>query len=283
MTPTHTITPEWRQWLRENLQRGCSTASLYEALIAGGIAAETARAELDAFAKVPLPVFPQQRAAYVPLPSRIAYQAQIVLPDRTVHIGARLKQPDVVVLLDLLGAEECEALIELSRQKLQRSTVVNPQTGALDVIQDRSSFGTYFSLGENDLVSRLEARIAALTGVPIAHGEGLQILHYEPGGEYRPHHDYFPPTEQGSASHLARGGQRIATLILYLNDVASGGETLFPSAGQLAIVPRRGSAVYFAYCDSAGQLDPATLHAGAPVAAGEKWIATKWLRQRPLA
>jgi len=78
---------------------------------------------------------------------------------------------------------------------------------------------------------------------------------------------------------MATGGQRVATLVMYLNDVEAGGSTVFPSIG-LDVLPRKGSAVYFAYTSDAGETDPRTLHGGSPVTAGEKWIATKWLRQR---
>ena len=66
---------------------------------------------------------------------------------------------------------------------------------------------------------------------------------------------------------------------MYLNDVAEGGETTFPSI-HLTVSPKKGSAVYFEYCNSRGQVDPLSLHAGQPVLQGEKWIATKWMRER---
>lgn len=71
-------------------------------------------------------------------------------------------------------------------------------------------------------------------------------------------------------------------LVIYLNDVKDGGETIFPEIG-LSIVPRAGHAVYFSYCNADNQLDSRSLHGGAPVRIGEKWIATKWLRQRRCA
>ncbi len=85
--------------------------------------------------------------------------------------------------------------------------------------------------------------------------------------------------DPGSAVHLAKGGQRVSTMVIYLNDVEEAGETTFPDVG-LSVTPKKGAAVYFEYCNSQNQVDPLTLHAGAPVAAGEKWIATKWMRQR---
>jgi prolyl 4-hydroxylase len=71
----------------------------------------------------------------------------------------------------------------------------------------------------------------------------------------------------------------VSTLIAYLNDVEQGGETVFPKLG-LAVIPQRGNAVYFEYCNSRGQVDHATLHGGNPVISGEKWLATKWMRER---
>ena len=131
----------------------------------------------------------------------------------------------------------------------------------------------------NELIARIETRIAELTGCPIERGEPIQVLHYNPGTEYKPHFDYFDPADSGNRQVLSMGGQRVATLIMYLNDVQGGGSTVFPEIG-LDVLPRRGNAVFFAYSDDQGRLDPRTLHGGSPVAAGEKWIATKWLRQR---
>ena len=126
------------------------------------------------------------------------------------------------------------------------------------------------------MVAAIEARIARLLGWPLENGEGLQVLRYGPGAEYKPHYDYFDPAEPGTASILARGGQRVATLIMYLQEPDQGGATVFPDL-RLQVVPRRGSAVFFSY----SQAHPCSqsLHGGMPVLAGEKWIATKWLRE----
>ena len=140
------------------------------------------------------------------------------------------------------------------------------------------------------LVSVLLAATAAWAG-PIRAGyaktdvtprEPIQILHYMPGAEYKPHWDYFDPAHPGNEKVLATGGQRVATLVMYLNGVESGGSTVFPEVG-IDVLPRKGNAVYFAYATEDGQLDRRTLHGGSPVIAGEKWIATKWLRERAYA
>ena len=121
-------------------------------------------------------------------------------------------------------------------------------------------------------------RLARLARWPVEHGEGLQVLRYQRGNEYQPHYDYFDPSQPGTPHLLRRGGQRVATFVIYLNTPEQGGATTFPDVG-LDIAPRQGHAVFFSY----PRPHPSTrsLHGGAPVRAGEKWIATNWLRERP--
>jgi prolyl 4-hydroxylase len=114
--------------------------------------------------------------------------------------------------------------------------------------------------------------------LPADQGEGLQVLRYRGGGQCAPHFDFLVPSNEANRASLARSGQRIATLIVYLND-AAGGETYFPETG-LAVSPRRGHGLYFEYADERGVLDKRSAHGAAPVASGEKWIVTKWMRDR---
>ncbi|MCX7089444.1 MAG: 2OG-Fe(II) oxygenase [Methylococcales bacterium] len=280
------LTSVWRQWLVDNLQRGCTQESLVAAMLNNQFSSATATfhiaqvtAELSN--KAPKPAAVENPAAaekYRYEASRIASGNTLNVTDRAVSVSMRLAQPDIVAFDDFMSRAECERLIADSIEKVERSGVVDPETGKTIIIPARSSEGCYFQRGENAFIQQLDARISAVMNWPIDHGEGIQILHYTNGGEYRPHFDYFPVEQSGSATHLAKGGQRVATFIMYLNDVEAGGETVFPDVG-LNIVPRQGSAVYFSYVNSLGQIDPATLHGGAPVIAGEKWIATKWMRQ----
>lgn len=213
----------------------------------------------------------------VPAPVGLNGPSVIRAVDRDVQVVVSLLLPRVVVLGGLLSHEECDELVAMSRQRLQRSQILNPQTGADEVHVDRTSEGTHFERGANPLCARIEARIAALLEWPVEKGEAIQILRYGPGAQYRPHHDYFDPQWPGSAGHLRRGGQRVASLVMYLNTPAQGGATVFPESN-LEIGAVKGNAVFFSY-DRPHPMTR-TLHAGAPVVEGEKWIATKWLRER---
>jgi prolyl 4-hydroxylase len=195
-----------------------------------------------------------------------------------VGVLAQLKHPRVIVLGNLLSDAECEALIAAAKPRLTRSLTVSTTTGGEEVNADRTSNGMFFTRGEMAAVRVLEQRIAKLFNWPIENGEGLQILHYRPGAEYKPHYDYFDPKEPGTPTILKRGGQRVATILVYLNDPEKGGGTTFPDVG-LEVAPQRGNAVFFSY--DKPHVSTQSLHGGAPVIAGEKWIATKWLRERP--
>jgi len=137
----------------------------------------------------------------------------------------------------------------------------------------------FFALRETPLIAVLDARFSQIMNSPIEHGEGLQVLRYGPGSHSTPHFDFLVPRNAANEQSLRRSGQRISSLVAYLNDVPSGGETSFPHAG-LSVCPQRGNAVYFEYCNGRGQVDAASLHAGEPVIQGEKWAVTKWMRER---
>ena len=273
------LNADLRRWLQASIEAGHDGEALQQALLAAGYDRGFAKQAVDAA----LSRLRRPAAAADPSPRFVAPFAasanSIAVGDRTVGIAMAIGSPRIVLFGDLLSGEECEQLIEASRRRLRRSTVVNAATGGYDVHADRTSDGTHFERGETPLVARIEQRISELTGCPVENGEPLQVLHYLPGAEYKAHYDYFDPAQPGNDRVLAMGGQRIATVVMYLNDVEAGGSTVFPTLG-LDVLPRRGAAVYFAYTSESGETDPRTLHGGSPVVAGEKWIATKWLRQR---
>jgi prolyl 4-hydroxylase len=280
-TPEHRkdLTPQWRAWISQNLARGCAAESLVADMVREGFDPRDAR---QAVSRPSATAGASVAGAYRPEPARIARTNRILAADRAVTVSMRLERPIVAVFDDVLAADECDELIARCAPRLQRSTTVDPQRGTHEVIPDRSSDGTYFPLNADPFIARLDQRIAALMNWPLENGEGLQILRYREGGQYTPHFDYFPPEDPGSAAAMAIGGQRVASLVMYLNDVTAGGGTVFPELN-LTVMPRKGAAVYFEYCNSLGQLDPLTLHGGLPVLSGEKWIATKWMRQRRYA
>lgn len=201
----------------------------------------------------------------------------ICTSDREIKVLSRIEKPFILHLDNVISPEECAELIDLSKDRLQPSRVVDSNTGEERTATGRTSKGMYFSINENELITKLEKRFSELTQFPVENGEGLQVLNYQVGEEYKAHFDYFPPHRIQDD----KGGQRVGTLLIYLNDVEAGGETIFPKVGA-AIVPKKGSAVYFHYTNRFGQVDRMSVHSSFPVAKGEKWVATKWIRQNAI-
>ncbi|MEZ4575557.1 MAG: 2OG-Fe(II) oxygenase [Vampirovibrionales bacterium] len=109
------------------------------------------------------------------------------------------------------------------------------------------------------MIGQLNSEIANVTMLPVEYGEGLQVLRYEVGQEYKPHFDYFDPTLSGSKQPLDEGGQRVATMLMYLSAPEEGGETTFPDIG-LSVAPVKGNAILFWSVLPNLQVDPLSKH-----------------------
>lgn len=259
--------PQLQQWIDQQRLAGVKDAPLLTAMVAAGWNTDVARQALQS---------PPATAAALPEPDLTGEPGAIDVGDCQVPVLVSMTAPRVVLFGQILTDAECAAIIAAAQPRLSRSLTVETTSGGEEINADRTSDGMFFQRGETPVVQQLEERIARLLNWPLENGEGLQVLRYGPGAEYKPHHDYFDPAEPGTPSILRRGGQRVGTLLIYLNEPERGGATVFPEV-PLQVVPQRGHAVFFSY----DRPHPATrtLHGGAPVIRGEKWIATKWLRQ----
>ncbi len=277
-----TASPELLSWAIAQLQGGSRPEDVLAAMRSSGWQDDVGR---QALAQAHARMLAEQAAAgqhtqplAVPEPDLKDSPSSVWAGDREVQVLLSLALPRVVVFGNFLSHDECDELVALAAPRMVRSETVVHITGGNEVNEARTSDGMFFGRAELPLCERIENRIAALVNWPAVNGEGLQVLHYRPGAEYRPHHDYFDPAQPGTPSIVAVGGQRVGTLVMYLNTPQRGGGTTFPELG-LEVAPVKGNAVFFSY----NRPDPSTrtLHGGAPVLAGEKWVATKWMRERP--
>lgn len=202
--------------------------------------------------------------------SILPIQNQYFIGDRVMTAEVLNETPLIVKFHNVLSPEECEALIENAKDRLRRSKLATKEVS--DV---RTSSGMFFEENENQLIHEIELRVSQLMHMPVEHAEGLQVLHYEPGQQFKAHFDYF------SERHPSSENNRISTLVMYLNDVEEGGETTFPNLG-IGCTPTKGDAVYFEYFYTDRALNELTLHSGEPVIRGEKWVATQWMRRKKI-
>ncbi|KAL3641030.1 putative prolyl 4-hydroxylase 3 [Castilleja foliolosa] len=211
--------------------------------------------------------------------------------DDSISIGGRTKldiesddqwteivswEPRVFIYHNFLSKEECEYLINVAKPHMTKSTVIDDETGGTMDSEVRTSTGMFLKRGRDEVIIAIEKIIADYTFIPVEHGEQLQVLHYEVGQKYEPHYDYF-----SDEFNVKNGGQRIATVLMYLSDVEEGGETVFPHAkkgnisssrdlniemsecakmGGISVKPKMGDALLFWSLHPDASDDPLSLH-----------------------
>ncbi|XP_027120834.2 prolyl 4-hydroxylase 2-like isoform X1 [Coffea arabica] len=218
-----------------------------------------------------------------------SWSSSIINPSKVKQISWK---PRAFVYKGFLTDEECNHLISLAKSELKRSAVADNLSGESKLSEVRTSSGMFIPKGKDPIVAGIEEKIATWTFLPQENGEDIQVLHYEYGQKYDPHYDYF-----ADKVNIARGGHRIATVLMYLSDVEKVGETVFPNAEDLsrrrsmtsdedlsdcgkkgiAVKPHKGDALLFFSLHPSAVPDPISLHGGCPVIEGEKWSATKWI------
>ncbi|AOH85441.1 hypothetical protein AWL63_17340 [Sphingomonas panacis] len=261
--------PLAREFLRRAVRIGHVDAALLDvALTANGTGGPaswpTARALLDQAARSD-PVAAAQR--------NLLAEMDLTVDGRPVRRRlsmALAKTPRILRFERLFTPAECAHVARTATDLLEPAMIVDPVTGRDAVNPIRTSDAAVIGPAREDLVIRaLNHRIAAISGTETDQGEALTVLRYRPGQQYRQHLDTIGQTRN----------QRVLTVIVYLNDGFTGGETVFAKAG-LTIRPRAGDAILFANTTANGMPDPTAQHAGLPVAQGAKWIATRWIRAR---
>ncbi|KAK7359657.1 hypothetical protein VNO77_01619 [Canavalia gladiata] len=213
----------------------------------------------------------------------------IINPSKVKQISWK---PRAFVYQGFLTELECDHLISIAKSELKRSAVADNLSGKSKLSEVRTSSGMFISKNKDPIVAGIEDRISSWTFLPKENGEDIQVLRYEHGQKYDPHYDYFV-----DKVNIARGGHRVATVLMYLSDVTRGGETVFPNAEEsprhrgsetgedlsecakkgIAVKPQRGDALLFFSLHPNATPDTLSLHAGCPVIEGEKWSATKWI------
>jgi prolyl 4-hydroxylase len=193
----------------------------------------------------------------------------LVLPEAKFGNPARM-------LDGVVSGLQASYLCHAARPSLAPALVRDPQNGRAVRLPFRTNRATIIAANHANLTVRLiERALIQIAGFPLLNAEDLGILHYGVNEEYKPHRDYLhDPNLIGPGTP----GQRVRTLFCYLNEPELGGETEFLHWNQ-RISPKLGRVVVF---DNvvAGKVDPDSVHAGLPVLAGEKWLATLWLRER---
>ncbi|XP_053612410.1 prolyl 4-hydroxylase subunit alpha-1 isoform X2 [Plodia interpunctella] len=185
------------------------------------------------------------------------------------------RQPDVIVFHEVLSDSEIEFIKAKSLPRFKRAVVHDPKTGNLVPAQYRISKSAWLRDEESPLIAAVSRRVADFTGLSMYSAEDLQVVNYGIGGHYAPHYDFALKSE-----HAFDGfeGNRIATVLFYMSEVAQGGATVFMRLG-ISVFPKKGAALFWMNLHPSGAGDVSTRHAACPVLRGSKWVCNKWIHQ----
>ena len=186
-----------------------------------------------------------------------------------------VKEADLFVVRDFLTPEECAGLIAMIEANRFPSGVLSDDPDPTYRTSESSNLDR-----ENPLVQAVEEKLWRVIGIQREHGETIQGQRYAVGQEFKPHHDFFYTSQRYWEEEAKSGGQRTWTAMMFLNEPEAGGQTCFPQIN-VKITPRAGNLFTWNNMDANGEPNMFTLHQGMPVAAGVKYIITKWYRERP--
>lgn len=176
--------------------------------------------------------------------------------------------PKVMHFKHLFNAAECNYLMQATGDAFEPSMVYDSSRRLVRDEIRTSDGATIHWLIEDPAIVALNRRIAAVSHSSYEGGEALALLRYSPGQEYRPHFDFV----SGAAN------RRLQTALVYLNDDYVGGETRFVQTG-LTVKGDAGDLVLFSNDGADGGPNPLSEHAGLPVTRGQKYLATRWIRE----
>ena len=189
-------------------------------------------------------------------------------PARVPEAKVISERPHARMFQGLLTEQECAYLIAAAGE-FEPSMVYDPAGQRVhDTI--RTSDGATFHWDiEDPAIHAINRRVAAASRTDYDAGEALQVLRYAPGQQYRPHFDWVD----------SAANQRLWTALIYLNEAYEGGATAFVRTG-VEVRGRTGDVLLFSNAGPDGHGDELAEHAGMPVIAGTKYLATRWIRER---
>ncbi|MDP1932621.1 MAG: 2OG-Fe(II) oxygenase [Gammaproteobacteria bacterium] len=204
----------------------------------------------------------------------------MILPPHTRYEGSIHVHDDPVVCVfeNFLGENEIHHLIQAGRDGLKPAqTIVD--SGKVENT-GRTGKVCWIPQHHDPVIAALAARISAVVSLPLTNSEPFQLVHYTDSQSYAPHFDGWNPATEAGKRCMARGGQRLVTCLLYLNDVPGSGATVFPRL-KIGVDARKGRMLLFHNCaNGTTELHPDAVHGGMPVRNSEKWICNLWFRER---
>lgn len=195
--------------------------------------------------------------------------------------------PLIRIYDNFITDDECEFIINISKDNMVRANVSDPSID-IKTYNGRTNSSYWIDLDKYELMKQIAIRISKTIGLSnYRNFENFQVIHYLKNQEYKYHYDAYDKTEvEKYRQYCSERGNRLMTVLCYINDVEKGGGTGFDSLSdgseELIVEPKKGRMVVFQNVHLDGTLHTKSRHAGLPIEEGEKWAFNLWVRERPI-
>jgi len=178
-----------------------------------------------------------------------------------------------IIEQNMITPNEADYIKRITEKSFKDSEII----GGFDTNIRKSQ--TTWLYKDDPIIYNIIKRICDQYGYPIENAEPLQVVKYKPGGFYNDHHDSCCDTNDKCTDFVQNGGQRVLTVLIYLNDDFEGGATKFSELGTEIKPPKYGSIIFRPLADNSNTCHPLGLHKGMPVTSGTKIICNLWIRE----
>jgi len=252
---------DWEEWIDHNISLGNCKNIMFQKSLDAGYSYDLIKKKLN-----------------------MDYVLSSVLPEELTNkcalknaIRVNNENLEIYKIENFLNNEECDKLI----QNINSSNLLDSQTININEKNVVNSFRTsktcHFEY--TDFINNIDTRICKTIGINNRFAEKMQAQKYVIGQEFKLHTDYFDNDILSKNDSIK--SQRTWTFMVYLNDMpdeSSGGHTCFPYA-YLSFQPKRGMAIIWNNLNK-GNVNIFSHHQGMPILKGEKYIITKWFREK---
>ena len=194
------------------------------------------------------------------------------------------KIPEIYYIDNFLKDKEIDYIINESKAKLKKANVsfLKKDKDKYKNYTGRTNSSHWLDKNSDPISLNLCKRIAKEIDCDWKHFENYQVIYYGENEEYKYHFDaYDKQNKEKYKKYCGERGNRLKTVLVYLNDVEEGGGTGFKNInGGTEVKPIKGRMVVFENVNKKNIIYKRSLHAGLPIIKGEKWAFNLWLREK---
>ena len=254
---------DWKFWIWDNVHRGSPKKELANILLEKGFDKQLIINELG-----------------VPNIFEADFAPTLDIKRLTQECKAKRISEDLNIfeVKHFLEPKECEQMIEIIRENCARSSIIDYDTGGNSISDFRTSSTANLYRKMGDIIGLVEDKLIKYLNIPEKFTEQIQGQYYQVGQQFKPHFDTLFPTSDSMKEAIEKSGNRTWTAMIYLNDVEEGGETKFTKINYSA-KPEKGKLLIWQDTQDGENINN-SMHWGMPVIKGEKFVLTKWFREK---